>query len=198
MRLVIRTRPSRPVTLVLAAMLASLLIAGTSGCALLGGSSSPTTVTDPGGFFHFKIPGDWQHNVADDLIAVYAADELPEAGNGIDSLSILVFSASTDDTSTPVADKVANVVDLRAEARGWQEYDVQDAEEITVGGRPGTRVQVTGVDSEGVPFEGAYHLVRTAGREVLIVAVSPAGSWESDRKQLDEVFEQWFWLRTDS
>jgi hypothetical protein len=184
----------RPLTALLAAALAIVAI---TGCSNSGSSTSQKTVSDPNGLFHFKIPADWQSNTEQGLITVYGAEDLPESGE-IDALSLIVLSGSTEDTGTPVGAKIVEIVDQRAASRGWTDYSVSDPGEVMVGDRPGARVEVAGVDAEGVAFEGAYHIVRTAGSDVLIVAVSPDGGWSRDREQLDDVFEQWYWLRAET
>ena len=184
----------RLLTTVLATALATVAI---TGCSASGGGTSQKTVADPNGLFHFKIPAEWQSNTEQGLITVYGAEELPESGE-IAALSLIVLSGATEDTGTPIDTKIVEIVDLRAESRGWTDYSVGDPGEVMVGNRTGTRVEVQGSDAEGVAFEGAYHLVRTAGSDVLIVAVSPEGQWASDGEQLDEVFEQWYWLRAET
>lgn len=182
----------------LAALLAATFAAiALAGCSTSAGGASEKTVADPGGLFHFKIPADWQSSTEQGLITVYGAEELPESGE-IDALSLIVLSGSTEDSGTPVDTKIVEIVDLRAESRGWTDYSVGDPVEVMVGTRPGTRVEVRGNDAEGLAFESGYHLVRTAGSDVLIVAVSPEGQWSRDREQLDEVFTQWYWLRSET
>jgi hypothetical protein len=184
----------RLLSILLAVVFATVAI---TGCSASGGGASQKTVADPNGLFHFKIPADWQSSTEQGLITVYGAEELPESGE-IDALSLIVLSGSTEDTGTPVDTKIVEIVDLRADSRGWTDYSVGDPEEVMVGNRPGTRVEVAGADGEGVAFESGYHLVRTAGSDVLIVAVSPEGQWSRDREQLDEVFTQWYWLRSET
>ncbi len=188
---------SRPRTVAAIAALCALglLLSLASGCSFFE-QEQPKTVTDPSGLFHFKVPGSWQSNVTADLIAVYAAKELPESGS-LESLSILVYSGTPEDTSTPVEDRVTDIIALRAENREWESYETSDPEEVTIGGRPGTRIGVEGVDSEGAEFSGAYHLVRTSGKEVLVIALSPGSGWESDEQLAADVFEQWFWLKPE-
>jgi hypothetical protein len=184
----------RLITALLAAVIAT---AAFTGCSASVGGESQKTVADPNGLFHFKVPAEWQSNTEQGLITVYAAEELPDSGE-LDALSLVVLSGSVEDTTTPVEAKVVEIVGLRAASRGWSEYSTGEPEDVMVGNRPGIRVEVRGSDAEGVEFEGAYHLVRTAGSEVLVVAVSPGGQWDSDRERIDDVFEQWYWLRGET
>ena len=176
---------------------AAALVISLAGCGLTASEPSLSTVTDPGGVFHFKAPEDWQKTVETGLIAVYAADELPESGS-LESLSLLVLYGTTEDTQTPVEDKVLDIVELRAGSRGWGDYTVGEPEPVDVGSKTGTRVEVSGSDADGNAFEGAYHLVRTGTTEVLIIAVTPEGQWSEDQASVDSIFEQWFWLRPEA
>lgn len=186
-------RPLVPVML----LISVTLVISLAGCGLAASEPTLSTVTDPGGVFHFKAPEDWQKTVETGLIAVYAAEELPESGS-LESLSMLVLYGTTEDTQTPVADKVVEIVELRAESRGWSDYSVGEPQPVSVGSKTGTRVAVSGADADGNAFEGAYHLVRTGTTEVLIIAVTPEGQWSEDQASVDSIFEQWFWLRPEA
>lgn len=197
MKHVVSTSPYRAFSRGAALLCVAALAAALTGCTLFGGEPASQTVADPQGLFHFKVPASWQVNVEQGLIAVYAAEEPPES-SALDALSLVVLSASAEETTTAVAERVASIVAARAASRGWQEYAVGEAEDVAVGSRTGVRVEVSGTDADGVAFEGAYQLVRTSGVEVLVVAVSPEGRWAQDRESLDDIFEQWYWLRPET
>jgi hypothetical protein len=182
-----------------AVLISTALLAMTialAGCSLFA-DEPDQTVADPEGLFHFKVPGTWQADSETGVIAVYASEDVPEQ-DSLDAMSILVLSDSTVDTATTTAERLQLLVDGRAESRTWESYETQEPVEISVGDRTGTRLEVSGVDSAGRAFEGAYHLVRTSGSDVLVVAISPADSWAEDREALDSIFEQWFWLKPEA
>ncbi|MHB1340765.1 MAG: hypothetical protein ACYC77_01970 [Coriobacteriia bacterium] len=184
-------RPTRSgLTLFALVMLGVMLT--TAGCAS-GGASELKDVTDPGSLFHFKVPTKWQHTATSDVLVVYAADKLPDAGEPVDTLTVFVFP-SGEASATPVAEELRAIIESRAVSRAWQDYSVGESADITVGNRPAVSIRTSGTDGQGVQFEAEFILVRAAGKAVGIMSVAPAGTLEEYRADLDLLLgERWFW-----
>jgi len=191
----VRNRKNRGVRLVVAAtfvaLLATVLVAGT-GCSALDSEPEYDTVTDFGGKYHFLVPQGWQSVADSSILAVYASEELPGENEPLDVLSIVVLSGETVE-DTPPADMLPAFVEARSVAREWSEAVISEPTSITVGGRPGIVIEVTALDSTGVPFEARFIQVRTAGTDFVIVAVMPGEDFEQAGTELDGIVERWYW-----
>ncbi len=174
--------------IVTAALLALTAIAG---CGLF--SEKLATVNDPGGLFHVLYPESWQSFAQPGLIALYAADELPQDETAaFDTLSVGIYTASKAATE-PVDARLRELLELRAKDRGWQSKSMGEPRPVNVGKRAATAIDVSGVDEKGRDFAGRAVLVRTNGREVLVFAVSPKDAWSSHAPAVDDLFGQWYW-----
>lgn len=174
--------------IVLAALLAITVLAG---CGLF--SEKLATVNDPGGLFHVLYPESWQSFVQPGLIALYAADELPQDENAaFDTLSVSIYTASKAATE-PVDARLRDLLELRAKNRGWKSKSMSEPSPVDVGKRAATAIDVSGVDEKGRDFAGRAVLIRTNEREVLIFAVSPKDAWDSHAPAVGDLFEQWYW-----
>ncbi len=167
-----------------------------SGCSLR--SERLATANDPGGLFHVRYPGSWQSFVQPGLVALYAAEELPENEDAaFKTLSVGIYTASKAATE-PVPARLRGLLELRAEDRAWRAHSISGPVDVTVGTRPATALDITGTDAKGRSFAGRAVLVRTNGREVLVFAVSPKATWERDAASLDDLLSEWYWHLPES
>lgn len=170
---------------------ASLLIAAPLGAAGCAKEPALRSWGEPTGLFHFKVPEDWQVNVQPSFMTVYAGSEFPSE-EIFDALSVLVFVVVP--TEGEPADALTTLIENRATEREWQEYEAGEVQDTVMGNRVAYKRHVTGVDARGNAFAADYVLARTNGREVLVVAVAPADSWETDREAVATLLEQeWYW-----
>ena len=150
-------------------------------------------VSDDVSWFHVRVPASWQTQVEPNSLLIYTADKLPESEDeAFRNLSVVVLRSDVE-SSTPVAEQLTEMVDARARAREWSGVEVSEPETATVGGRDGQSVTVTATDAKGRPFAGRISLVRTNGREALIVALSPQERWDEDEAAVDELYSEWYW-----
>lgn len=163
-----------------------------TGCSLLGGEPELRDISARDGLYHFQIPADWQALVDSQAIAVYAADELPEGDEAASTLSIIALTAN-ETTDAPVPDELLRITNNRSIQRSWTNAVIGEPVETSVGSREAYSVEVAATDANGNPFEGRFHLVRTSGREVLIVAVAPADLYADYVSDLEDVLERWYW-----
>ncbi|MBN2840009.1 MAG: hypothetical protein JXP37_03525 [Coriobacteriia bacterium] len=181
-------------------LVALAVIVAISALALTAACSEPTEelrdVADPTSLFHIKAPSSWQYLVGTNTITLYAAEELPAEGEDIDALSVVIYVSQTT-TDTPAADTLLTYVEYWAEEREWQSVEVTEPTEVSVGGRPASRVDITGTDSEGRDFKAAYIWIRTAGQETLFTAVTPPSRWDEYTGDIDGLLERWYWQRAD-
>lgn len=165
----------------------------------LGGCAQKVTykdVADPNGLYHFKVRSDWQSTLLNDVNLVYASDELPAADKLADTLTLAVY-ASYEATEVPLAEQLGNVIERRAENRGWKSFERSEATSVTVGGREGAAIDVSGVDANGAEFEARFYLVRAGDRQVGFIAVAPAGKLAEFDAELNAIVtERWFWHGT--
>jgi hypothetical protein len=173
--------------------LATALLAGT-GCSLLDRESNdPITVTDPNGFFHFKIPATWQADISQGFVVVYAAEELPQEGQPYDDLAMFMYSIEGAN-ETPEEDELKSIIDTRAKNREWGEYTIGEYSEFELGGRKGTMVRVTGTDGQDQKFEADFCIVRSAGKSVGLMNVAPPDKLETYEEEIASITqENWFW-----
>jgi len=68
------------------AALVTVTALSVTGCSLFDNNPEFRDVSSRDGLYHFQIPFDWQDLVDSQAIAIYAADELPEAGEPADTL----------------------------------------------------------------------------------------------------------------
>lgn len=182
---------TRAFILLLAVALVALIASTIAGC------SSPDdrlkTATDSTGFFHIKFPAEWQHTIEAGLISVYASDALPESDR-LEDPALLIF-LSEQPMDQPVPDLLTELIESRAADREWREgYTISEPETVTVGGRDAARVTASGVDRNGVEFESEYYLVRTDGREILVMAVAPSGEWDEFSTEVARILsDDWYW-----
>ncbi len=172
-----------------------LAAAGLTGCS----STAPNTVSVPdlAGGFHFYIPSTWQQNQTPGLIAVYASEKLPsnpaDAASSIKSAPSLLVLTSEVPSTAPVGRELTHLVELRAANRAWRQQKLAAPESIQIGGRSASRVAVTGVDSTGADFKGAFYLIRTNNNEYFMAALSTPDKWDAFSRQLDAIMKTWFW-----
>ncbi|MDZ4168913.1 MAG: hypothetical protein U1E26_04555 [Coriobacteriia bacterium] len=186
----IRTR-----NLIASVALCVVLVVALSGCTLF--SEDLATENDTNGLFHLRYPESWQSFVQPGLIALYAADELPDGEDAaFDTLSVGVYTA-TEAATVPVDDRLTSLLELRAEDREWKDQAFTAPREVTVGKRPAWAVDVTGTDAKDREFAGRAVLVRTNGSEVLLFAVSPAADWEGHSDDVDALLDEWYWHRQE-
>lgn len=177
--------------LALATLLMTLVITG--GCSLFGGADTELKdVSDYSGVFHFQVPADWQVSAESGAIAVYASQALPTAETAIESLSILVFT-SYETTVSPAAEQLKQFAEDRSTQRGWVDPVIGDVSETEIGGRPAYQIEIEASNPDGPRFAGRFLLVKTSGRDVLVIAVAPADQIDGYDGDIDSVMENWFW-----
>ncbi len=186
-------RPTRK-TIVLVAVAVLLLagLAALTGC----GTKDKRDITDSSSFFHFKIPAHWQSRVDPTILTVYADKKLPSEGQTYDALSVIVL-LTDQATETPVPTALADFLALAETGRGWTEVETTDPVDTMVGGRPASRIDITGTDANGRGFKGAYIWVRTNGRDCLIMAVTPPDKWEKSQDDIEAILTDWYWHKPD-
>lgn len=186
-----RRRKENAVALLVTVVSAALLAATLAGCSSSGDRFK--TATDSTGFFHIKFPADWQHTVEAGLISVYASDALPETDR-LEDPALLIF-LSEQPVDEPVPDLLSGLIESRAADREWRDgYTISEPETATVGGREAARVTASGVDRNGIEFESEYYLVRTDGREILVMAVAPAEEWSAFSEEVTRILStEWYW-----
>ena len=165
-------------------------IAGASGCR----AKAPElrSYGEPNGLFHIKVPETWPTVINPTGITVRAAEDLPTEDT-FDALSFLI-SVNPLDEESDIADRLAEIVDARAEQRGWQTYEMGEAEDAALGNRVASKRHIRGVDANGIEFRADFTVARTNKREVLVVALAPAESWDEDTAEIEELLlRQWFW-----
>ena len=171
--------------------LAAMLVLG-SGCSLLESEPEFDTVTDYGGRYHFLVPQGWQSVTDSTILAVYASEELPAEDEALDVLSIVVLSGEAVEEA-PESQMLTDFVNARSDSREWSEATVSDPTSTTIGGRPGVSIDVSAVDSSGVPFTARFYQVRTAGLDYIIVGVMPGEDFDEASEELDGITERWYW-----
>jgi hypothetical protein len=178
------------------ALLVALLLS--TGCSLLGiGGPEDQTVTDAANYYHFKIPGDWQADTSQGFVVVYASEELPMADEPFDKLTLFAFSSAVVGEDSE-GEELESIVERRATNRGWGEYETGEAVDIELGGRPGSKVRVTGTDGEDREFEADFYLVRTGGKSIGLMAVAPPGELDGYADDVALITgENWFWHFSD-
>lgn len=165
-------------------------LALSAGC---GGSGDLQTVNDPDGLFHVRVAADSRYLARSGLIAVYAAENLPQTEEAaFETLSMGIYTAPSA-SQDPVDERLVTLLEQRAEARGWTEQSIGEPAETTIGGRTAYAVEVSGTDEKSRRFAGRAALVRTSGREVLVFAVSPEADWQQHAGEVDGLFEEWYW-----
>lgn len=161
---------------------------GVTGCAK---EPALRSYGEPTGLFHIKVREDWQVNVQPGFMSVYAGSEFP-AEDVFDALSVLIFVVVP--TEGEPADALTTLISNRAKEREWQEYETGDMQDTRLGNRIAHKRHVTGIDARGNHFAADYVIARTNDREVLVVAVAPAETWESDRVAAATLLEEeWYW-----
>jgi len=179
------------------AALVIVIAVSVTGCSLFEKDPELRDVSARDGLYHFQIPSNWQDLVDSQAVAIYAADELPEAGQPSDTLSIIALTAK-ETTDAPVADEIVRITTNRSIQRSWTDTEIGDPYETTVGGRTAFAVEVAAIDGNSNPFMGRFYLVRTAGSEILIVAVAPTDLYADYVPDLEGVIERWYWHQPDS
>lgn len=170
------------------ALLAALTLL--TGCF---GGQDLQSVSDAGGLFHVRVPDDWQANAQPQVLILYGDDKLPGSEQeAFEQLSIGMFVASQA-SSDPVGPKLTALMDARAKGRGWKSKQVSKPAEISIGGRPGFALDVSGTDAQGREFAGRAALVRTGGSEVLVFAVAPQDTWDKRADEVETLFTEWYW-----
>jgi hypothetical protein len=164
-----------------------------SGCSLFGeGEPEYDTVTEYNGRYHFLVPAGWQSVSDPSLLAVYASEELPAEDEALDVLSIVVLNGE-ESTEYETAEMLQEFVENRGESREWQEAEISEAAAASVGDREGFMIEVSALDSAGVPFQARFYQVRTNGTDFVIVGVMPGDEWGQAGEELDGILERWFW-----
>ena len=180
--------------LIRAALVIALLAASLSliGCSILTGQSDLLTVSDSGGLFHVKTPGDWSSHAQEGFIAIYGSED-PPASDVLDDVSLGIFTTK-DTTDSPVPEALSYVVATRAQERGWTDADISEPVDAKIGGRPGYVIEVTASDSQNVPFRAEYYFIRTSGQEVLVIAAAPAKMWDDSADLIHTLIaDEWYW-----
>lgn len=155
--------------------------------------SALTTVSDSSGLFHVRVPEDWQSNPSQGVMALYAADKLPETEDqAFENLSVAIYTSDAAGTQ-PVADELVELVQARAADRAWRDSELGQPTEMTVGKRQAWSMDVSGTDSGGRAFSGRATLIRTNGREVLAFSVAPKAEWADQVDAVDGLFAEWYW-----
>jgi len=161
----------------------------------------PITVADPGGFFHFKIPGSWLAKPSPGAIQIYGSTTPPKTEK-LEALTAVVFVRQVESKElnsdeykkADIAKLLSTTVKSRAESRKWSSAKIGSPKKFKLGGRSGYMLEATATDAQGVKFSGAYYYVRTLDREIFIVSSAPVAQWAEASKQLNEVISnQWFW-----
>lgn len=183
-----RTTPGASRYVVLAAVVALLVVL--SGCAQ---KVTYKDIADPNGLYHFKVRSNWQSTLLSGVNLVYASDKLPASDALADTLTLAVY-ASYEATDVPLPEQLQTVIERRAENRGWKSYQRSEATSVTVGGREGVAIDVTGVDANRTKFDARFYLVRAGNRQVGFLAVAPAGKLATFDDELKAIItERWFW-----
>lgn len=184
-------RSSRTAVTISAAMLATALLL--AGCSTGTADSDLQTVADNTGFYHLKVPAAWTFRTDPGIVSVFAGETLPEEEKLTDP--VLLVYLSEQPTEDPLGEMLVSLVEQRAEARAWAEgATIGDPAETQVGGRTAQRLHILATDALGVEFQADFYLLRTAGREVLMMAVAPSGQWDDFAAQVDDITsENWFW-----
>jgi hypothetical protein len=188
-----RQGPARRLSVAAAIAVALLMAFALTAC---GGAEEKRDVNDYTSLFHVKVPAEWQTTVEPGVTSIYANDELPSAENDPGALAVVVF-VSESTTDVPVPEALTGYTEYWGESRGWTEVVMSNPYDVTVGSRPATRVDITGVAGNGDPFQAAYIWVRTNGREVLVTAVAPPENWANYEDDLDSVLTEWYWHRAE-
>jgi len=180
--------------IILALMLVMLVLPGVPGCQSSQGAGDYTDIADTAGLFHFKIPATWQHVIEPGTIMVYAAKELPAAGEDFEALTLFVFSSEVS-TTAPEAEELQAIIENRAQTRGWKDYTAAEPEEAAIGNRTGTKIAVSGLDGQGKGFSSEFFLIRTGNKTVGILAVAPSDSYADTKDDLADILaNRWYWL----
>lgn len=170
------------------ALLAALALL--TGCF---GQQELQSVSDAGGLFHVRVPAGWQANAQPQVLILYGDDKLPGSEQeAFEQLSIGTFVASQA-SSDAVGPKLTALIEARAKGRGWKGKRVSKPVEVSIGGRPGFALDVSGTDAQGRQFAGRAALVRTGGSEVLIFAVAPEDTWDKRADEVEALFTEWYW-----
>ena len=176
---------------ILLAALVTTLAVGIAGC---GRTKAPElrSYGEPSGVFHIKVPETWPTVITPTGMTIRAAEDLPTEET-FDALSFIVSVNPLDDEGD-IADRLAEIVEARAEQRGWQTYDIGEVEDAALGNRIAAKRHVRGVEANGIEFRADFTVARTNKREVLVVALAPAESWDEDTAEIEELLlRQWFW-----
>jgi hypothetical protein len=161
----------------------------------LAGCSEPELkdVPDTSGWFHVKVPENWQTTTDSNIVALYDAEKVPETDAEARKVLSVFLLASAEQTETAAAEAIAALVDARAKNAGWQDLEASDPQKTEVGGREGMQVTVSAKDANGQPFEGSLTLVQTNGKEILVVAAAAPDVWSEQKSAVDDLFDHWFW-----
>jgi hypothetical protein len=163
-----------------------------AGCSLFESEPEYDTVTDHSGRYHILVPSGWQSIADSAILAVYASETLPEEGESLDVLSIVVLAGEAVEDAAP-AQMISDFVAARGENREWTEAVISEASTTTVGTRDAAMVEVSAVDSQGAPFQGRFVQVRTSGTDYIIAAIMPGEEWGEAAAEVDGVLERWYW-----
>lgn len=181
-------------------MLALTVLAFAAALATMVGCAEKITlvdVSDPNALFHFKIRSDWQSSTVQGLTLIYASPELPKNDKLADTLTIAVYP-SYEATDAPLPEQLRTVIERRSKNRGWKSYEASEPASVTVGGRTGVSIDVSGTDANGADFDARFYLVRTGDRQVGFFAVAPKGTLQRYEEELSAIIEdRWYWHRPE-
>jgi hypothetical protein len=194
-----RHSPSvRYVGRIAATLLIVVLALPLAGCGLFGEDEAELqSVADSHGFYHVKVPADWQTRVDPALTTIYAAAELPETDT-LQNPAILIFLAETPEDAGEIDEELVRLLEERAESRGWSGTTISDPEDVVVGGREGRMITVTATDQNGIAFTTEVFFVRTLDRDILVMALAPDDAWEEFSAETEALRENWFWHMPES
>jgi hypothetical protein len=158
-----------------------------------GCSTRMQEVADDVSWYHVRVPQQWQASVRPNTLLLHASKELPSSEDeAFERLSVIVLRSDAE-SQTPVAQEISALVEARASSRGWKDTQITKPQKIEVGGREGYAVDVSAADEKGREFKGKIALVRTNGREALIVGLAPAASWTRDSVAFSDLLDEWYW-----
>lgn len=176
------------IALVALSALALASVVALTGCDRGGGD---TTIADPGGLFHFTVPGEWPYQSTPGFITAYSGKEMPDADTAIGKELWLQVYTSQEASKTPVAKEIVALVKARAKNRGWTDAEIGKPVKTKVGNRPAYQVDVSATDDKKRDFEGRVVLARVDDNEVLIFGFTEPGAFE--KSAFDEVLKNFYW-----
>jgi len=161
-----------------------------AGCNLLG-SSQTQSVQDPGGAFHFQIPGSWVTTSSPGIITIYGGKDMPSPDAAIEKAP-WYFVLSAVATDEDLAKRVVTLAEARKEARNWKDTKFGKAAATKLGSADASEMDLSATDEKGRKFEGKLLLARRGGIEVLIFAFTKPDAFKN--AGYDDLKKNFYWI----